>query len=89
MKKFFIIFILALMMLVYGLNGFAIHEEIPAETQETEGMPTTFTGRTSVQLQNPYLVQALIKILKKKKIITQKELDSEIELLKNKDIRRR
>lgn len=61
--------------------AFAIHEEIPAETQPSEQPSVLFPARIRSS-QNDYAWQALINLLEKKGIITRNELQEEIRRLK-------
>ena len=65
---------------VFG-TAFAIHEEIPAETQPSQ-QPSVLLPTTVQSPQDAYRLQALINLLEEKGIITMDALDAEIRRLK-------
>ncbi|UCE78540.1 MAG: hypothetical protein JSV13_08510 [Nitrospiraceae bacterium] len=59
----------------------ALHETSPAETQPVQ-QPSVLFPATVRSSQDAYRLQALIKLLEEKGIITKDELDEEIRRLK-------
>jgi hypothetical protein len=79
-----ILLILAILFFVFiaGKNTFAVHQTIPAETQKTPPkaeLPQIGLAQTS---DKTVTLQALIKLLEKKGVITKIELREEIENVK-------
>jgi hypothetical protein len=67
---------------ITGGNTYAIHETAPAETQKIEEEGEIVQPVTVRQAVSTYTIQALINILQKKGIITEKELMKEVDKLK-------
>lgn len=82
MKTFFSLFLIMFTLLIAGGNTYAIHETTPAETQKTEEQGETVQPVTVRQAVSTYTIQALINILQKKGIVTEKELMKEVDKLK-------
>ncbi len=85
MKKVLTTMISVFFVLSLGVNTYAIHEEIPAETQKIVQPRATIPGQISRPAKD-VTVKALINLLEKKGVIDKKELREEIERLK-KEIR--
>lgn len=64
----------------FGL-AFAIHEEIPAETQPPQ-QPSAIFRAAGSSAQDAYTLQALITLLEKNGVITRDALNEEIRRLK-------
>ncbi len=81
MKKLFL-FSLSMVVLCAAFGtAFAIHEEIPAETQPSQ-QPSVLFPATVQAPQDAYRLQALINLLEEKGIITRDALNEEIRSLK-------
>lgn len=76
--------IVIILIILTGDYAIAIHETIPAETESTETPGTTIMPVRSPR-DASYRLKALINLLEKKGLITQDELQMEINILREKD----
>lgn len=68
----------------FGGMSFAIHDEIPAETEQIIKESRPSPPSISQTTQNTFTLQGLINLLKKKGLITERELREEIEKIQKK-----
>lgn len=83
MKKIFFLMIGIMMMSIFAMSSFAIHEEVPAETQKSETPPFVIPSKSMQQSGDFYKLQALISLLQKKGIINNRELNDEIKKIQS------
>ena len=81
MRKIFLSVMSIAFLCAASAAAFAIHEEIPAETQPTEQPSVLLPARIQAS-QDDYAWQALINLLEKKGIITRNELQDEMRRIK-------
>jgi hypothetical protein len=83
MKKAFIIITGVFFVLSFGLYASAIHDLSPAETQKPDQPAAPYQFKQVQPARDVYTLRALINLLEKKGIISEKELNEEIERLKS------
>lgn len=83
MKKLFFLLTGIMVIFVFAVSSFAIHEEVPAETQKSETPPFVIPSKSMQQSGDFYKLQALISLLEKKGIINNRELNDEIKKIQS------